>query len=102
MVNILELNFSHRFDGVVWNMVSGQEVDPLVVEVRNLAARQVTFSALDPLSGAFLWRDRALEAPWWINLTLVTRGIAVFTVYLDTNNPDKKRIMAYNVRDLTL
>lgn len=102
MVSNLQLNFSHRFEGVIWNMVAGGENDPLVIEVRDMTTRQVAFSALNPDSGEFVWRDKTLEEPWWINLTLVNDGVVVFTIYLDTNNPDKKGILAYNGPDLTL
>lgn len=102
MVSPLEFNFSHRFDGVIWNMIAGAENDPLVIEARNTATRQVSFSALHLPSGAFLWRDRSLDEPWWINLTLINHGILIFTIYLDTNNPDKKGILAYNATDLSL
>ncbi len=102
MVSILELKFSHRFEGLIWNMVAGGERDPLVIEVRDMTTRRVSFSALHPITGDFLWRDRMLEEPWWVNLTLVSDGVVLFTVYLDTNNPDKKGILAYNATDLSL
>lgn len=102
MVSILKLNFSHRFDGVIWNMVAGAQSDPLVIEVRDLTTKLVSFSALDADTGEFLWRDKMLEEPWWLNLSLVNEGIVIFTVYLDTNNPDKKGILAYGAANLDL
>lgn len=102
MVSILELNFSHRFDGVIWNMVAGGKSDPFLIEVRDVAAKRVSFSALDADTGEFLWRDKMLEEPWWLNLTLVNDGVVLFTVYLDTNNPDKKGVLAYGAANLDL
>jgi hypothetical protein len=101
LVSIPTLNFSHRFQGVIWNMVAGTEHDPLIIEVRDTEKKQVTFSALDLSSGEFRWRDRTLEENWWISLTLVHHGILIFTAYLDTNNPDKKGILAYSASDLS-
>ncbi len=83
-------------------MVVSPEADTLVVEVRDLTKREVRFSALDLRSNAFIWRDKGLDEPWWVNLSLVSRRVLVFTVYLDTNNPDKKGVVAYALEDLRL
>jgi hypothetical protein len=40
-----------------------------------------------------------LEEPWWISLSGVSADMALFTLYTDTNNPDKKAALAYNIRE---
>jgi hypothetical protein len=39
----------------------------------------------------------ALEEPWWVSLGAVGGDTLLFTVYTDTNNPDKKSLVAYDV-----
>lgn len=95
------MNFSHHFDAAIWNMVVSPEADALILELRDLQKKQVRFSALDLKSNAFIWLNKVLDEPWWVNLSLVARDVIVFTVYLDTNNPDKKGVVACALKDLT-
>lgn len=99
---MLQFNFSHRFDGVVWNTVAYPQRELVLVEVRDTGQKQVSFSALNYKTNRFLWSDRKLEEAWWVNLSGVAADVALFTVYLDTNNPDKKALLAYSVDELKL
>jgi hypothetical protein len=100
--DILQLNFSHRFDGVIWNTLSSGQEDILLVEVRNIENKEVSFSALNLETNSFLWRDKKLEETWWINASAIAAGMVIFTIYMDTNNPDKKGILVYSIQDLKL
>jgi hypothetical protein len=93
----IAFNFSHVFDGVIWNIKVSDENDLMLIEVRNHLFRRVRFSAFDYRIGKFLWEDKEMDEPWWINLSGVSRNIALFTLYTDTNNPDKKAALAYNI-----
>lgn len=70
----------------------------LVMEVRDATKKQTRFSALDFQNNEFLWKDLILDEPWWINLSAVSKDVLLYTVYLETNNPDKKAVMAYDVQ----
>lgn len=94
----LQFNFSHLFDGVIWNMLSLPEQPVLILELRDAAKKETRFSALNFQRNEFLWKDLLLEEPWWINLSAVSNGVLLYTVYLETTNPDKKAVMAYNVQ----
>lgn len=98
----VNFNAAHTFAGIVWNTIAADSGDVLVVEVRNPAEKQVLFSALDFGRNLFLWKDRKLEEPWWINASAVAHGVVLFTVYMDTNNPDTKGIIAFNLEKLDL
>jgi hypothetical protein len=98
----LRPNFSHVFNGIVWNSIASCDDHLIILEVRNLEEKRVTFSALEYKTNTFLWRDRALEESWWVNASAIRDGIILFTIYLDTNNPDKKGVLAYSCSDLTL
>jgi len=95
-------NFSHVFDGVVWNTLSSPENDVILLEIRNSEKKKVEFAALDIQNQKFLWRDKMLEEPWWINLSAVAENIVFFTLYTDTSNPDKKGLLAYDLFTLQL
>ena len=102
MLRSLAFNFSHVFDGVVWNIKASSENKILVLEIRNNTRKEVRFAAFDYGQQKFLWKEKLMDEPWWINLSAVSEEIILFTVYVDTNNPDKKATMAYNLRDCTL
>jgi len=102
LIDKLEPNFSHLFNGVVWNTVASNDEKILLVEVRKPEEKRVLFSAFNYESNTFLWRDRQLEEPWWVNASAIVQGMVFFTIYFDTNNPDKKGILAYSLNELQL
>jgi hypothetical protein len=97
--NSLAFNFSHVFDAVVWNIKVAGESNIMIIEVRDHERRVVRFSALDYQRGEFLWKDKTMDESWWITLSGASADIAIFTIYADTNNPDKKAIAAYSISD---
>ena len=99
MTRSIDFNFSYVFDGIVWNTLVSSENGVLLLEVRNSEKKQAAFSALDFNTGKFLWRDVIFDEPWWINLGATANSIVLFTLYLETNNPDKKGVFAYHLFD---
>ncbi|HTE30271.1 MAG TPA: DUF4905 domain-containing protein [Chryseolinea sp.] len=97
MTRTIEYNFSHLFNGIIWNTVVTPEEGILIIEVRNKELKRVTFSALSTGLGNFLWKDIAFDEPWWISLNAAAKQTAIFTIYLENNNPDKKGIFAYDI-----
>jgi hypothetical protein len=81
----------------VWNLVAHPDRPAIFIELRNESAKKVTFSALDLKTRQFLFNDLAFEEPWWISLSFVSGETLLLTVYNDTNNPDKKSIIAYDI-----
>jgi hypothetical protein len=102
LIDKLEPNFSHVFNGIVWNTVASNDEKILLVEVRKPEEKRVLFSAFNYETNLFLWHDRQLEEPWWVNASAIVQGMVFFTIYLDTNNPDKKGILAYSLKELQL
>ena len=99
MARSVQFNFSHVFEGVIWNTLTSGSSGVLLIEVRDSARKRVTFSALECQTGKFIWRDKSFDEPWWIGLGAVSGDVAIFTIYLETNNPDKKGVFAYHIRD---
>jgi hypothetical protein len=93
----LEFNFSHVFNGIVWNSVVSEDGAVLVFEIRDSQQKQVSFSALHVKDNAWLWKDKVSEEPWWVNLNAVSANRILLTMYTETNNPDKKGILVYDL-----
>jgi hypothetical protein len=98
----VDFNFLHRFDGIVWATIASPEHDVILIETRNVENKLAAFSALNFKTNTYLWQNKTLEEKWWINLTMVAGNVILFTIYLDTNNPDKKGILAYDLQTLRL
>jgi hypothetical protein len=95
-----QLKFLLHFDGVIWNLLASEQI--LLIEVRDPVLKQVKFSAYSIAEESFLWKDRMLEEQWWVTASALAADAVIFTVYMDTNNPDKKGIVVYSMRDLVL
>lgn len=99
MLRSIAFNFSKVFDGVVWATKISKENQIIVLEIRNSERKEVRFAALDLSSQKFLWKDKLMDEPWWISLSAVSDKIVLFTLYTDTHNPDKKAVIACNLKD---
>jgi hypothetical protein len=95
----IEFNFSHVFDGTVWNIVAVKGRELLLVEVRNSQQKKVSFSAVSGATGVFLWRDMFFDETWWVTLAAASEEIALFTVYHDKESPERKGVLAYHILD---
>lgn len=93
----LEFTLSHPFRGIIWNTLADGNQPRLFLEVRDVQEKKVSFSALNLQNYEWLWKDLALEEPWWVSLAAVSAEVLLFTVYTDTNNPDKKSLLAWDV-----
>jgi hypothetical protein len=69
------------------------------LEVRDSQRKLVSFSALECQTGRFIWKNKSFDEPWWISLGAIAGDIVLFTVYLETNNPDKKGVFSYHIND---
>lgn len=78
-------------------MVADGNHQRLFLEIRNPDDKTVSFSALNLQNNQWLWKDLVFEEPWWISLRAIEGDILLFTIYTDTNNPDKKSVLAYHV-----
>jgi len=98
----LEFNFSHVFNGIVWNSVVSEDGSVLVFEIRDNQRKQVSFAALNVKDNSWLWQNKMSEEMWWVNLNGVSSDRILLTMYTETNNPDKKGILVYDLSTFTL
>lgn len=98
----IELNFSHQFDGTIWNTALSGSRDVMVLEVRDGGRRKTSFSAINLNSGSLLWENVLFEEPWWVGLDGVNDDVALISVFTETSNPDRKALIAYHITDLKI
>jgi hypothetical protein len=98
----VDLGFSLPFPGVVWSLSAYPPKDIVVIEVRDKTTKQVSFWALDYKRQQFLWKEKRLEEPWWVSVAGIHNDVILFTIYLDSNNPDKKAVVAYSLAEFRL
>ncbi|MEJ1239403.1 DUF4905 domain-containing protein [Chryseolinea sp. T2] len=94
----IELNFSHQFNGTIWKSALSHSEGILLLEVRNGSEKKTTFSAVNLNDGNLLWKDMTFEEDWWVGLEVVQGDVALFSIFTDAANPERKALIAYNIR----
>lgn len=95
----IEFHSSQTFSALIWKTFVDEQANLIFIESRDSETRRVTFSAWDLKRNIFLWENIEFEEKWWISLGYVSQGMLLFTLYTDTNNPDKKSVIAFDVHD---
>jgi len=94
----IELNFSHQFVGTIWNSALSNSSAILLLEVRDGRQRRTLFSTFDLNDGKLIWENVAFEESWWVALDGADGDIALFSMFTNTANPDRKSLFAYHIR----
>lgn len=91
------MNFSRTFEGIVWNIVKVPGREILILEIREEAARQVSFSAFHYQEGAFLWQELQLEESWWVSVVAASQEVVLFQTFNDMQDPQRKTLSAMHL-----
>jgi hypothetical protein len=86
----------HRFDGMIWKLIIHPSRPLVFLEVRDEGAKQVSFSVVDVFNSSMVRSDLTFEENWWITIADAHDDLILFTMYTESENPDKKSILAYN------
>lgn len=97
MVRNLQKNFSHSFDGKVWNIESEVNGDYLVIEVRNEDTLTASFFTYNSLDNSLSESPIILEETWWVGITGAVGKVIIFHAFTDTENPQHKSFFAWDV-----
>jgi len=65
--------------------------------MRDGVARKTSFSALYLGTGKMGFRDVMFEEPWWVGIDAVQDDMALFSVFTESSNPDRKSLIAYHI-----
>lgn len=93
----LNVNFSHSFNGKVWNIISHQDRNLLLIEVRDTEKFTVSFSILDVLAGRLIMEDRRFDEPWWIGVSWFGEDMIIFHTWPSQDNPDFRDYFAFDI-----
>lgn len=74
----------------------------MLLEVRNENMQEVRFSAFDYRTNHFLWRDVAILQSWWVGMAAATTDVLLLNLYLSTENPDNKALVAFQIHTRTI
>lgn len=94
----LKQNFSHSFDGKVWNIISHSDRELLLIEVRRAESFETSYHLLDTSAGKFLFKNVQFEESWWIGVSWLINDIIIFHTWPDQDNPDVRNYFAYDIR----
>jgi hypothetical protein len=92
----LNKKFEHQFQGKIWNTAFGGNV--AVLENRDEATRQVSFSAIDLQNGKILWQDLRPEKSWWLALVGVFDDYLILHQYSSQQKPEPKGLLILNLQ----
>jgi hypothetical protein len=98
----LSHHFSQQLPGVIWKIVDDPRRAILYLEVRDVARKKVSFSAFHLGKKEWLFENQVFDEDWWISLVTAVSGRLVFTLYTDTQNPDKKSVIVFNIETKTI
>lgn len=93
----LNLNFSHSFNGKVWNIISHPERELLLIEVRNKEVMEVYYSLLDTSTSEFLLNHLQFEEHWWIGVSWFVDDIIIFHTWPEQDNPDFRHYFGFHI-----
>jgi hypothetical protein len=97
-VGKIEFHSSQTFSATVWKTLVDERAKLIFIESRDSETKRVSFSAWDLERNIVLWENIELEEKWWISLGYVSHGTLLFTLYTDTNNPDQKSVIAFDIQ----
>lgn len=78
----------------IWKVLADPDEKLLLLEIRDGQEKLVSFSLYDLGRQSWRWTDLILEEKWWIGVAAVSKGVILFTIYMDEQNPDKKSVVA--------
>jgi hypothetical protein len=87
---------SKEFPAPIWNILAHPVQSILFLELRDEQKKSVSFSALNLDTKSMLYENVVFDEPWWISHGEVVHDLLLLKIYADTNNPDKKSIVAYD------
>ena len=92
----IEKKFSFISANIIWRLLFS-ESNKLIIEERDPVKREVSFSCLDSLTGALLFKNLQLEEKFWIGIEVIYKDIIVFHKYGKPDMPGHKGIFTFSI-----
>ena len=83
-------------DGVIWRLVFAPG-GRLIGESRDREKKAASFFCLDLIAGKPLWKNLALDEPWWIGIESVHNSTLLLHGFVSPDMPEHRGIQAFDV-----
>ncbi|MES2518037.1 MAG: DUF4905 domain-containing protein [Bacteroidota bacterium] len=92
----MKQKLNHTFSGKIWNTTfSGNYV---ALEIRDELSRQVSFSAVNLLTGEVLWENIRPEKSWWLGLVGIFDEYLILHKYSSQQKPEPEGLLILDVQ----
>jgi hypothetical protein len=91
----MKQKINHTFSGKIWNTTFGGDFTAL--EIRNELSRQVSFSAINLLTGSVLWENVRPEKSWWLGLVGIFNKYLILHKYSSQQKPEPEGILILDI-----
>lgn len=92
----MEEIINYNFQGKIWNTTFSDEY--CVLEIRDDATRQVSFSCINLLNGNVLWENLQPEKSWWLSLVGIFDEYLILQKYSSNQKPEPEGLLILNVQ----
>ncbi|MTI39361.1 DUF4905 domain-containing protein, partial [Fulvivirga lutimaris] len=92
----LTLNFSHTFNGKIWNVLANEGGSKMVLEIRNDEKMTLSFFIYDFIQNK-VQGQIALEEKWWASIACISNEVVVFKNY---DNDANAKVLSYEAYEL--
>ncbi|MBB6459887.1 DUF4905 domain-containing protein [Flammeovirga kamogawensis] len=75
----LQLNYSFKAHGLIWRVMYSASLKVILLEMRDGERKEVSFAALNVVSGKVLWEGLQLDDSWWVSMAGVKDGFLYFS-----------------------
>ena len=86
---------NYNFKGKIWNTTFSDIY--CVLEIRDEATRQVSFSCIDLMSGNILWKNLIPEKSWWLSLVEISDEFLFLHKYSANQKPEPEGLLIIKV-----
>jgi len=92
----MKQKINHTFSGKIWNTTFGG--DFVALEIRDELSRQVSFSAINLLTGKVLWENIRPEKSWWLGLVGIFDEYLILHKYSSQQKPEPEGLLILNIQ----
>ncbi|PWK26703.1 uncharacterized protein DUF4905 [Arcicella aurantiaca] len=91
----MKQKINHTFSGKIWNTTFGGDFAAL--EIRDELSRQVSFSAINLLTGNVLWENIRPEKSWWLGLVGIFDTYLILHKYSSQQKPEPEGVLILDI-----
>jgi hypothetical protein len=94
----ISLAWKYAARGSIWRLLSSER-GALILEERDIAAKELRLTSLDGGAGTILWSTERYLARWWLSIETLHGDTLFLHEYATPDMPDHKSVIALNLAD---